>query len=76
MTEFHPLVSWMCTVGLFDNLTLEPVHIDPTADRGAGSPYVTLSCDAPDLAIDQTNLVDADRCRVPGSGRVRLIRFP
>ena len=50
---FHPLVSWMCTVGLFDNLTLEPVHIDPAA----GSQYVTLSCDAPDLPVDQTNLV-------------------
>jgi 4-diphosphocytidyl-2-C-methyl-D-erythritol kinase len=50
---FHPLVSWMCTVGLFDNLTLEPVHIDSQA----GSQYVTLTCDAPDLAVDQTNLV-------------------
>ncbi len=54
---FHPLVSWMCTVGLFDNLTLEPVHIDPISERGAGSRYVTLVCDAPDLAVDQTNLV-------------------
>src|ERR1700722_946014 len=43
----------MCPVGLFDNLTLEPVHIDPHA----GSHYVTLACDTPDLAVDQTNLV-------------------
>jgi 4-diphosphocytidyl-2-C-methyl-D-erythritol kinase len=43
----------MCTVGLFDNLTLEPVHVDPNA----GSQYVTLACDASDLAVDQTNLV-------------------
>jgi 4-diphosphocytidyl-2-C-methyl-D-erythritol kinase len=50
---FHPLVSWMCTIGLFDNLTLEPVHVDARA----GSQYVTLACDAPGLAVDQTNLV-------------------
>jgi 4-diphosphocytidyl-2-C-methyl-D-erythritol kinase len=49
---FHPLVSWMCTVGLFDNLTLEPAQIS-----SAGSQHVTLTCDVPDLAVDQTNLV-------------------
>jgi len=48
----------MCTVGLFDNLILEPVHIDPHA----GSQYVTLVCDRPDLAVDQTNLVVRTAC--------------
>jgi 4-diphosphocytidyl-2-C-methyl-D-erythritol kinase len=42
----------MCTVGLFDNLTLEPARVDPS-----GSRHVTLVCDVPDLAVDQTNLV-------------------
>ena len=50
---FHPLLSWMCTIGLFDNLTIEPVQVDPLA----GSDSVTLTCDLPDLAVDQTNLV-------------------
>jgi len=49
---FHPLLSWMCTVGLFDNLSLEPAAVS-----SAGSQYVTLACDVPDLAVDQTNLV-------------------
>ena len=30
---FHPLLTWMCTVGLFDTLTLE-------ADTAAGEPHV------------------------------------
>jgi 4-diphosphocytidyl-2-C-methyl-D-erythritol kinase len=50
---FHPLLSWMCTIGLFDNLTIEPVQVDPLA----GSESVTLICDDPDLAVDQSNLV-------------------
>jgi 4-diphosphocytidyl-2-C-methyl-D-erythritol kinase len=44
---FHPLVSWMCTVGLFDILTI---------DRASG-PGVTLSCDMPTLACDAGNLI-------------------
>jgi 4-diphosphocytidyl-2-C-methyl-D-erythritol kinase len=48
----------MCTVGLFDNLTLEPVHVDPQP----GSQYVTLACDTPGLPIDQTNLVVRAAC--------------
>lgn len=48
---FHPVASWMCTVGLFDKLTLEPVRLEP------GSSDVSLTCDAPGLPIDHTNLV-------------------
>src|SRR4051812_35024349 len=60
---FHPLLSWMCTVGLFDTLTLEPVD---APDEATGSPRVvgdlpgvpvTLTCDAPDLPCDARNLV-------------------
>lgn len=49
---FHSLLSWMCTVGLFDSLELEAL---PHA-RPAESP-VTLSCDLPELPCDSTNLV-------------------
>ena len=44
---FHPLVSWMTTVALFDILT-----IDRVCGRG-----VTLSCDMPGLPCDAGNLV-------------------
>lgn len=44
---FHPLVSWMCTVGLFDTLEFER----------APSPGITLSSTLPTLPADRTNLV-------------------
>ena len=44
---FHPLLSWMCTVKLFDTLIFERA-------RPQG---LTLSCDQADLTNDQTNLV-------------------
>lgn len=44
---FHPLVSWMVTVGLFDKLDFVP-------DRTG---RVELYCSDPSLATDQTNLV-------------------
>lgn len=44
---FHPLVSWMCAVGLFDTLTIDPA---PTGQ-------VSLTCDLPTLACDASNLV-------------------
>ncbi|MGE5608548.1 MAG: 4-(cytidine 5'-diphospho)-2-C-methyl-D-erythritol kinase [Bacillota bacterium] len=44
---FHPLVSWMCTVGLFDILSID-------RSRGRG---VVLSCDMPGLACDASNLI-------------------
>jgi len=44
---FHPLVSWMCTVGLFDTLELEP-RIEPG---------FALECDRPELPCDASNLV-------------------
>src|SRR6266487_2505501 len=43
---FHPLVSWMSTVGLFDMLTI---------DRSHGR--FTFTCDAPAVPCDATNLV-------------------
>lgn len=44
---FHPLLSWMCTVKLFDKLVVE---------RAAGR-VVRLTCDWPGLPTDQENLV-------------------
>jgi 4-diphosphocytidyl-2-C-methyl-D-erythritol kinase len=43
---FHPLLSWMCTVGLFDELEIEQ-----------SSQGIELSCDDPSLPCDQNNLV-------------------
>jgi 4-diphosphocytidyl-2-C-methyl-D-erythritol kinase len=44
---FHPLLSWMCTIGLFDTLTL----------NRAGESGIRLRCDDPSLPCDETNLV-------------------
>ncbi len=47
---FHPLLSWMCTVSLFDSLKF-------SAAGWEGPPLVNLSCDDATLACDATNLV-------------------
>lgn len=44
---FHPLMSWFCTIALFDTLTIE---------HAVGSD-VSLQCDDPRLPCDSTNLV-------------------
>jgi 4-diphosphocytidyl-2-C-methyl-D-erythritol kinase len=44
---FHPLLSWMCTVGLYD--TIEFWNSD--------TPGVRLTCDRPDVPVDDTNLI-------------------
>jgi 4-diphosphocytidyl-2-C-methyl-D-erythritol kinase len=44
---FHPLVSWLCSAGLFDTLIL----------RKCDEPAIHLSCDDPTLACDSSNLV-------------------
>ena len=50
---FHPLLSWMTTVGLFDTLTF--THIPSTG--GASTPHLALRCDNPHLPCDQRNLI-------------------
>lgn len=47
---FHPLMSWMTTIGLFDSLLM---RADPT---GVAAP-VALTCDPASLPSDDTNLV-------------------
>jgi 4-diphosphocytidyl-2-C-methyl-D-erythritol kinase len=62
---FHPLLSWMCTAGLFDTLVLESIDAPSAASQAAlvGSteadegPRIALQCDRPDLPTDHRNLV-------------------
>jgi len=44
---FHPLLSWMCTVGLHDTMEMSP----------ASQPGIRLKCDRPDVPVDATNLI-------------------
>jgi len=44
---FHPLMSWMVTVGLFDNLEFVPIS----------RPGVFLECDDPGIPCDASNLI-------------------
>jgi 4-diphosphocytidyl-2-C-methyl-D-erythritol kinase len=46
---FHPLMSWFCTVGLFDTLLIEQDSHSAVA--------FSLTCDDPALPCDATNLV-------------------
>src|SRR5688500_8405446 len=51
---FHPLLSWMTTVGLFDTLELTP--IDPAGRRVGGDAGFSLATDDPQLPTDARNL--------------------
>lgn len=51
---FHPLMSWMCTVGLFDTLEFDYAKNSGTTDP---PDHIRLSCDDPNLPIDERNLV-------------------
>lgn len=57
---FHPLLSWMCTVGLYDTIEME-------AKR---EPGVRLRCDRPDVPVDGSNLIvrAAEALRGPHMG--------
>ena len=55
---FHPLLSWMVTVGLFDTLTLKRRATQGMpAGRGTRDDPVALTCDHPTLPTDGRNLV-------------------
>lgn len=49
---FHPLISWMCTVGLFDSLRFERSKEGRAAPRD-----FALACDQADLPCGADNLV-------------------
>jgi 4-diphosphocytidyl-2-C-methyl-D-erythritol kinase len=67
---FHPLLTWMCAVGLFDILTIDPAAT-PVAQESpgepagppavppsrSGAPTVVLRCDRTDLPRGEDNLV-------------------
>ena len=44
---FHPILSWMCAVGLHDVMEMEE----------RGEPGVSLTCDRADVPVDETNLI-------------------
>lgn len=48
---FHPLMSWMCTVALFDTLEVSRLA------KGDGKSLVYMTCDDPALPCDATNLI-------------------
>src|SRR3954468_12131131 len=59
---FHPLLTWMCTAGLFDTLTFVRGARSSDADRAAPPADATpecfsLSTDHPTLPTDRRNLV-------------------
>lgn len=66
---FHPLLTWMTTVGFFDTLTVEPGlpsleglagSFDgppPGRERAGAARILLLSSDLPGLPVDESNLV-------------------
>src|SRR6185436_10869049 len=78
---FHPLLTWMCTVGLFDTLTLEAAPESTPApppqaigragepERAVGGCGIRFECDRADLPRDEGNLV----VRVANALRAELL---
>jgi 4-diphosphocytidyl-2-C-methyl-D-erythritol kinase len=44
---FHPLLTWMCTIGLRDTIEMEL----------SNTPGIHLKCDRPNVPTDETNLI-------------------
>jgi 4-diphosphocytidyl-2-C-methyl-D-erythritol kinase len=59
---FHPLLSWMATVGLFDKLDLE---LSPQNHV----PRVRLTCDDPSIPTDESNLIVKAANAIIAAGR-------
>ena len=49
---FHPLLTWMCTVSLFDTLVISQMDVE-----SKDSEELSLSCDDPNLPCDGSNLI-------------------
>jgi 4-diphosphocytidyl-2-C-methyl-D-erythritol kinase len=62
---FHPLVSWMVTVGLFDSLVMERTE-------QSGSQSLRFSCDVASLPTDERNLVVRAARLLTGSSNVSI----
>ena len=75
---FHPLLSWMCTVGLFDTLKLEadpsaalaPAAASPPAPSGAGA---DVAADTEVIGLELCG--DGDRPDLPRDGRNLVVRI-
>jgi len=75
---FHPLLTWMCTVGLFDRLTLEAdadlVGGVPPADERAGTGSEPPG-DARRESVGLSICGDGDRPDLPRDGRNLVVRI-
>jgi 4-diphosphocytidyl-2-C-methyl-D-erythritol kinase len=60
---FHPLLTWMCTVGLYDELEIEPTP------RG-----IEFHCDDPSIPADETNLVVKAARAIGATARITLTK--
>jgi len=60
---FHPLMSWMCMIGLYDELEIEP------ATTG-----VTLECNDPSIPTDGKNLVVKAALAVGANAKIKLTK--
>jgi len=60
---FHPLLTWMCTVGLYDELDIEP------AERG-----IDFHCDDPKIPGDESNLVVKAAKAAGAAAKIRLFK--
>src|SRR5438874_10110251 len=79
---FHPLLSWMCTVGLFDSLTLEAdadaVFRAVAADAAMPSPPAESHLVGGDVAGELVELElcgDGDRPDLPRDGQNLVARI-
>jgi 4-diphosphocytidyl-2C-methyl-D-erythritol kinase len=59
---FHPLLSWMCTVGLFDELDIEP----------AGQ--TSLTCDDPSIPTGADNLIVKAAAALGATAKIHLVK--
>jgi 4-diphosphocytidyl-2-C-methyl-D-erythritol kinase len=54
---FHPLLTWMTTIGLHDSIDLEPLHRDTGLRPAPAATEIKMTCTDPTLPTDDRNLV-------------------
>ena len=80
---FHPLLSWMCTVGLFDTLALEadrtarepPADSSPAQTRASGAAGAGLSSGPAAPRVEFNIFGDGDRPDLPRDGTNLVVRI-
>ena len=60
---FHPILTWMCVVDLYDEIEIEP------AANG-----VTLECDDPSIPTDERNLVVKAALAMGAAAKIKLTK--